>query len=54
LRAAYPQRCGKAYKLVSYWIERIIGGQADFSKCKDRLIASVPGRYFSFLPILKI
>uniref|UniRef100_A0A915MGK1 Tyrosyl-DNA phosphodiesterase n=1 Tax=Meloidogyne javanica TaxID=6303 RepID=A0A915MGK1_MELJA len=43
LRAAYPQRCGKVYKLVSYWIERIIGGQADFSKCKDRLIASVPG-----------
>uniref|UniRef100_A0A914MLZ9 PLD phosphodiesterase domain-containing protein n=1 Tax=Meloidogyne incognita TaxID=6306 RepID=A0A914MLZ9_MELIC len=45
LRAAYPQRCGKAYKLVSYWIERIIGGQADFSKCRDRLIASVPGRF---------
>lgn len=45
LRKAYPEnKAPKAHQLISYWLDRIVGGQADFNECKDRLIASMPGR----------
>ncbi|KAL3103747.1 hypothetical protein niasHS_001349 [Heterodera schachtii] len=43
LRAAYPPSAGEVHRTIQFWVERI--EQADFSHIKDRIVASVPGRF---------